>query len=799
MTDGRRNIRTTTPTKVPGLTIPPANIDRTLCDYLVACGEALEIRLGRKGDVRDRAITLRELIDSGLAKELRNKPFDPNNTQVDFGDSTPFSDTPTAPVSFTVTAGYSVITLKWEGPFYSYQGHSFTEVWRHTANTLADATFIGSSSNIYYIDAVGSGSATYYYWIRHVSTSNETGPWSNNGVGVSAATQTDVATLLSTLSTAITSSQLHSDLSTPIGNLPADTNASITAINTTTTSLGAKYTVKIATATSGGGQHVAGFGLATQANNGTVTSAFIVAADKFAIVNGTNHSQALNASPSSGNVPFAVTAEYTDSDTGITVPAGTYIKSAFIDKATIHNLVAGSVVGDYIKAAVVMDAPHMHVGTINIGTINKTDADNPRTWSHSGTNRISNFSVDANGVMHATGAEMNGILIKATDGTVLLNSNGIVAGSGGNLAFNGNLDQGLTTIAANGTTSASTSALEGWVATGNSAGTPTFNATLGWVRVYQEVTSGDPPVTTKYTATVRQNSPRFQVSAGEDLYVYCHTGSTTGMWMAVAYFDNPDGADANTGYSCITAVALSASTMSTETITGESGASRQFAVGKVTVPTSGYSNSKRPLYGELRFGNNSSGPVSDLYFFSVGVSRTPPVLDPLYASTYIRNLSVDTLQIQDEAVTVPDGETGTGLSINLGSTYADVSPTNIILWDSDKSPSALIVSGAIQMVGADTSGSASGAAGVNIRFYVEWKESDGSYTYDSTVTNQTAATQSMRSSYGGQVVTTVRIVVPSGKIGVRVHVEGRNVYDGGGNSTSRKCEGYGYFILGAKK
>ena len=66
MTDGRRNIRTTTPTKVPGLPKPPANIDRSLRDYLVACGEALEIRLGRKGDVRDRAVTLRELIDLSL-------------------------------------------------------------------------------------------------------------------------------------------------------------------------------------------------------------------------------------------------------------------------------------------------------------------------------------------------------------------------------------------------------------------------------------------------------------------------------------------------------------------------------------------------------------------------------------------------------------------------------------------------------------------------------------------------------------------------------------------------------------
>ena len=34
--------------------------------------EAQEIRLGRRGDPKDRAITLRELIDSGLAEELKD-------------------------------------------------------------------------------------------------------------------------------------------------------------------------------------------------------------------------------------------------------------------------------------------------------------------------------------------------------------------------------------------------------------------------------------------------------------------------------------------------------------------------------------------------------------------------------------------------------------------------------------------------------------------------------------------------------------------------------------------------------
>ena len=34
--------------------------------------------------------------------------------------------------------------------------------------------------------------------------------------------------------------------------------------------------------------------------------------------------------------------------------------------------------------------------------LNKTDANNPRTWTHSGTNRVKAFSVDGNGLMHVS-------------------------------------------------------------------------------------------------------------------------------------------------------------------------------------------------------------------------------------------------------------------------------------------------------------------------------------------------------------------------------------------------------------
>ena len=96
------------------------------------------------------------------------------------------------------------------------------------------------------------------------------------------------------------------------------------------------------------------------------------------------------------------------------------MNTAFINKATISILLAGSIVGDFIKASVVMDAPNIHAGTINIGSINKTDANNPRTWTHSGTNRVKAFSVDGNGLMHAKYGELRGMKIVAADGATEL-------------------------------------------------------------------------------------------------------------------------------------------------------------------------------------------------------------------------------------------------------------------------------------------------------------------------------------------------------------------------------------------
>jgi len=216
----------TKPTKLPGFPKPPSDSSPELRTFLTALSEAVEIRLGRRGDPRDRAITLRELVESGLAVDLKAAPFDPNNINngnIGIAPDTVFNSAlPPAPSGFAAAGAYNQINLFWTFPIYT--GHAFTEIYRSTTDNLATANLIGVSSGRAYIDAVGSG-ASFYYWIRFVSTSSVPGPY-NSGSGTLGETAVDVDFLLGVLAEAVGSSQLTTSLQTEISKISGDITVS---------------------------------------------------------------------------------------------------------------------------------------------------------------------------------------------------------------------------------------------------------------------------------------------------------------------------------------------------------------------------------------------------------------------------------------------------------------------------------------------------------------------------------------------------------------------------------------------
>ena len=185
-------------TKVPALKNIPNKIDRELKDTLESMKEAQEVRLGRRGDPLDRAITLRELIDSGLAKQLRNRPFDPNGL-IDF---IPNDDTvgdltiPPAPTGLEASGAFTEIIVDWNPAQYS--NHAFTEVWRSRDDEIGTAVLITTTASFIITDPVGYDQ-TYFYWVRFVSTSNVRGPF-NQTNGTRADTVENIGAVMQQLS-----------------------------------------------------------------------------------------------------------------------------------------------------------------------------------------------------------------------------------------------------------------------------------------------------------------------------------------------------------------------------------------------------------------------------------------------------------------------------------------------------------------------------------------------------------------------------------------------------------------------
>ena len=174
------------PTKLPSIPPIPSDVDPNLKTYLSAVDEALKVRLGTLGDPKDRAVTVRELIDTGLAENFLENPFNPNaGTPDNTFIPTERVDVTIPPdvTGFSGTGAFQKIILQWD--LAQFGNFAFTEVWRHTSNDIGSATRIDTTRAQVYADTVDLD-ANFYYWVRHVSTSNIVGQFTN-GINVTTS------------------------------------------------------------------------------------------------------------------------------------------------------------------------------------------------------------------------------------------------------------------------------------------------------------------------------------------------------------------------------------------------------------------------------------------------------------------------------------------------------------------------------------------------------------------------------------------------------------------------------------
>lgn len=197
--------------------------------------ENLDILIGHRGSPLDRAVTFTDLLDTGVLSlagnvSLSTASGNPNDFTV---TTDPDVDVqlPPAPTSLAASGAFQNIILTWD--LANYVGHAYIQVFRHTSDSISDATLVAQVSGFtgIYSDAVGSNK-TFYYWVRAVNIIDDIGPF-NSSTGVQGVTQPDVALILDLLEDEITSSELAASLATPIAQIPS-INALATSLETYT-------------------------------------------------------------------------------------------------------------------------------------------------------------------------------------------------------------------------------------------------------------------------------------------------------------------------------------------------------------------------------------------------------------------------------------------------------------------------------------------------------------------------------------------------------------------------------------
>lgn len=299
----QRGARATAPAKMPAIPVVRVS-DPQMARFVEAVREWIEVRSGARGDDYERAVTLRDLVDIGLVdpgsvSRVGARPAGSRS----MGDGTVLVETSTGSVRMSVDA--------------FAQSIMDSALFRSLMARLNDpARFDGLPERVRSIlqRDIAEEARKRGAEVRRLETSIQTNTESFASVveEVTASIESAVAGVRTTAYAAATQASAAAGQVTQvraaIGDPSSFTGAGVTLEeamfgSATLEGLYGQYTVKI-----DAGGKIAGFGLAVDAPVGApVSSAFIIAADKFAIVS-PSYSGGMTLTPSLSNVPFGVDA-----------------------------------------------------------------------------------------------------------------------------------------------------------------------------------------------------------------------------------------------------------------------------------------------------------------------------------------------------------------------------------------------------------------------------------------------------------------------------------------------------------
>ena len=186
-------------TKIPSIYRVPSKIDPELKRYLESVQEAVEVRLGRRGDELDQAVTFRDLIDSRIAG--RGSGLRVNLTPM-VENPTPSMPFNTVPQNVQASGAFTKIMVTWDN---HQMGSHFAraQIWRSGVDNLATADLQASVYGSVWTDTVDYNT-TMYYWVRFVQKATEVGGVETFGAfsdpAASATTAADIGAVMTALS-----------------------------------------------------------------------------------------------------------------------------------------------------------------------------------------------------------------------------------------------------------------------------------------------------------------------------------------------------------------------------------------------------------------------------------------------------------------------------------------------------------------------------------------------------------------------------------------------------------------------
>jgi hypothetical protein len=516
----------------------------------------------------------------------------------------------TAPSAITLSTpigGVKSIGLSWTNP--SAADYAYARIQRRVLNTgnyvsIKDV-FGKPSATSAFVDGGLADNVTYQYRAYAYD-------WSNNASAVSAVVQ--AATSAPPLSTSsLQPRTVHGYVYYQISqtdqpNAPSATDYDYEAAAGANpfTGLTANWGINppapsTNSATTGNPFWVARFYVTESQYNGTVTVAF---------------SSAFQSTVFDGLVTFKnLNTELADSASSlVTTVDGGLIKTGVVDLANQHGMavrMGKSVYGS--NPAGFFLGNDSGTAKFNIG-----DAENNLKWD---------------------GADLvtTGLVVKDASGGVLLNAGGAGIGqAGGSIIRNGGFRDASKTGSVYLTNTANTEIIDGWETADNSNGGANNNTSLwGTQGVFQ--------LKDDHTIRSIEGAP---VEYGETLYLAVNNFTPSGgdrAWsIQVQFFNAVDQYVEQVNLDYNSALWGNAPTSN----------SRQISQAVIAVPNTDTIRTCR-----VRIKGGSGTDTTDyVNIWNVYLGRSPSQITPKTISTYIADLSVDSLQIANAAITVPDAE-----------------------------------------------------------------------------------------------------------------------------------------------